>query len=51
MDPKSLAIEVFDKGSHNEIIPYGFEFSEWEEKARNALSANSFGYVLSLIHI
>lgn len=45
MDPKSLAIEVFDKGSHNEIIPYGFEFSDWEEKARHALSANSFGYV------
>ena len=45
MEPAKLIAETFENGCHNEFTTFGFRFSQWEEKARQVLSANSYGYV------
>ena len=45
MEPAKLIAETFQKGCNDEVNSYGFKFSQWEAKAREVLSSNSFGYV------
>ncbi|KAI3628296.1 lactate 2-monooxygenase [Malassezia furfur] len=45
MSPDSLLVETFAQGRKNETNPYGFTFEQWQNKARETLPADSWGYV------
>lgn len=45
MRPDSLLTETFAKGRKNQTNPYGFTYAQWQEKARETLPADSWGYV------